>query len=94
MRKTQWICYILSLCSIVPAIFLRDYLNVLDKILVITGVVLFLTAYGIQSIRNARRCPNCKAVLYGGLRQMLRTKDGIYQCEKCGSLISNRPPEK
>lgn len=95
MRKIQWVCYILSLCSIVAAILLRDYLDVLDILLMIVGIAIFLTALGIQSIRNARRCPNCNAIIYGGhIRTIIRTKDGIYPCEKCGSLISVKPPEK
>lgn len=89
MKKEHIICLVLSVCFIAVGIVFRAVLNVLDIILVLLGVGLFLFSFLRLCISKALRCPNCSAIIHSGhIRTIARQKDGIIQCEKCGSLVT------
>ena len=88
MKKVYWVCYIISLALCLVGILCRDWLNILDKSLVLLGVALFLFAFVKHCISMAPKCPNCNATIYSGhIRNIKRQKDGMIPCEKCGSLV-------
>ena len=88
MKKAYLVCYVISLALCLVGILCRDWLNVLDKVLVLSGVALFLLAFMKHCISKAPKCPNCNAVIYSGhIRTIARQKDGLVPCEKCGSLV-------
>ena len=88
MKKAYWVCYIISFALCLVGILCRDWLNILDKVFVLVGVPLFLFAFVKHCISKAPRCPNCNAIIYSGhIRTIVRQKDGMMPCEKCGSLV-------
>ncbi len=88
MKKEHIICFVLSVCFVAVGIVFRAVLNVLDIILVLLGVSLFLITFWRVCVSKAPRCPNCSAIIHSGhIRTIARQKDGIIQCEKCGSLV-------
>ena len=88
MKKAYWVCYIIALALCLVGILCRDWLNILDKVFVLLGVALFLFGFVKHCISKAPRCPNCNAIIYSGhIRTIVRQKDGMVPCEKCGSLV-------
>jgi len=88
VKKKQWLWYVLSACMIGVGILFRDTWMFLDILLILSGIILFLYIWGWHCIKNAQRCPNCNAIIYGShIRTMVRQKNGILSCEKCGSLV-------
>ena len=88
MKKSYLICYIVSMFLFLVGIFCRDCLDILDKVFVVLGVVLFLFGFVKHCISVAPRCSNCNAIIYSGhIRNIKRQKDGTVPCEKCGSLV-------
>ena len=88
MKKVYWVCYIISLTLCVIGLFCRDWLNILDKAFVLLGVALFLVGFVMHCISKAPRCPHCNAMIYSGhIRNIIRQKNGMVPCYKCGSLV-------
>ena len=88
MKRSYRICYILSLALCIIGILCRDWLDILDKVFAIAGVVLFLFTFARHSVSMAQRCPNCNAIIYKGhIRTVKRQQNGVVPCEKCGSLV-------
>ena len=88
MKRSYLLCYILALILCAAGIGCRNWMTVLDKVLVILGIALFLFVFAKHCFSKAQRCPNCKAVIYSGhIRTITSQKDGVVQCEKCGSLV-------
>ena len=88
MRKAYWVCYIISLALCLIGILCRDCLNILDKAFMLLGVALFLFTFTKHCISKAPRCPNCNTLIYSGhIRNIIRQKNGMVPCYKCGSLV-------
>ena len=88
MKKAYWLYYILSICCIAAGILLRDFSNALDLLLTLLGVALLLFTFARHCLSKAQRCPKCNAVIYSGhIRTIVRQKNGMIQCEKCGCLV-------
>ena len=88
MKKVYWVCYIISITLCLVGIFCRNWMNILDKVCVILGVALFLFTFVRHCISKAPRCPNCNTMIYNGhIRNVVRQKDGMVPCYKCGSLV-------
>lgn len=88
MKKVYWVCYIIALALCLAGILCRDLLIILDKAFVLFGVALFLFAFIKHCISKAPRCPNCNTMIYNGhIRNIVRQKDGMVPCYKCGSLV-------
>ena len=88
MKKAYWVCHIISLALCLIGILCRDWLNILDKVFVLLGVTLILFTFVKQCISKAPRCPNCNTLIYSGhIRNIIRQKNGMVSCYKCGSLV-------
>ncbi len=88
MKKHIWICYVASICFCVAGAVFRDRFNVADILFMVSGVVLFLVAFACHCMSMAKRCPNCNAIIHTGhIRTIVRQKNGMIKCEKCGSLV-------
>lgn len=88
MKQSLWIWYLLSLCFVMIGIVFHTWLNVLDILLVFSGVALFLFTFWRHCISKAKRCPNCNAVIHSGhVRTISRQENGMIRCETCGSLV-------
>ena len=89
MKSLYWIGYALSVCLCTAGILLKNRLNILDIVFVISGIALLLFTFAMHSIRKAQRCPNCNSLIYKGhIRSFTRQQsDGVVPCENCGILV-------
>ena len=88
MKKVHLMGFVLSACFVALGVIFYSWLKVLDIILILLGIALFLVTFWEFSVSKAQRCPNCNGVIYTGhIRTIARQKDGVVQCEKCGTLV-------
>lgn len=95
MKKAYLICFFLSFYLCAVGVVFRDWLNILDKLLVFSGVALFLFAFWQHCTGKALRCTNCNAIIRSGhIRTIVKQKEEIVQCENCGSLVRVHYPRE
>lgn len=87
MKKAYWIGFSAAVCMAVTGLLLRNTFHVLDILLVITGICLFLLAFGCFAVHRAPKCPHCGTTIYRGFPTLLKQKDGMIPCRRCGILV-------
>lgn len=93
MKKSCLTAYAAALCMIVLGLILRDVLRVIGLVMVICGIVLFLSALAYLAYQNARRCPHCGAAFDPRIAA-LQKRDNMIRCWRCDMIVRLDPPGK